>query len=96
MDKILTAAEYLDNTTPGNTWFDNEAKESVVERSFSESAMIEFAKMHVQAALKEADNNAKVIIVDYESGFNESDLPTPIYGVDSSSILNAYPLENIK
>jgi hypothetical protein len=55
---------------------------------------IEFAKLHVQAALKAADENAQVEIVDWEQG--EMENSTPIYGVDSSSILNAYPLDKIK
>jgi hypothetical protein len=51
--------------------------------------MIEFAKLHVQAALKAADDNADVTVVDVcMSGV--------IWGVDSETILNAYPLENIK
>jgi hypothetical protein len=51
--------------------------------------MIEFAKLHVQAALKAADDNADVTAVDVcMSGV--------IWGVDSDTILNAYPLENIK
>lgn len=44
-------------------------------------AMIEFAKLHVEAALKKADNHAKM----YNSIENIKD-----------SILNAYPLTNIK
>jgi len=59
------------------------------------NVMIEFAQLHVQAALKAADNEAQVTVVDYDGGgFNS--LPEPIYGVDSDSILTAYPLENIK
>jgi hypothetical protein len=44
-------------------------------------AMIEFAKMHVEAALKKADNHAKM----YNETVNIKD-----------SILNSYPLTNIK
>ena len=45
-------------------------------------AMIEFAKMHVQAALKAASKNAMgVHCTDY---------------IDPDSILDAYPLTNIK
>jgi hypothetical protein len=51
--------------------------------------MIEFAKLHVQAALKAADDNADVTAVD-------ADMSGVIWGVDSETILNAYPLENIK
>ena len=49
-------------------------------------AMIEFAKLHVQAALKEAAE--KALVYADEGGYSEF--------VDESSILNAYPLENIK
>ena len=48
-------------------------------------AMIEFAKLHVEAALKEA--NRKVIVTYYyDEGIR----------VNKDSILNAYPLTNIK
>ena len=57
-------------------------------------AMIEFAKYHVEQALKAADNNATIDIIDREE-ISEGSF-RPIYGVDSKSILNAYPLENIK
>ena len=53
------------------------------------SLFIEFAKLHVQAALKAADDNADVTVVDV-------DMTGTIWGVDSETILNAYPLENIK
>ena len=53
------------------------------------SLFIEFAKLHVQAALKAADDNADVTVVDV-------DMTGTIWGVDSDTILNAYPLENIK
>jgi hypothetical protein len=45
--------------------------------------MIEFAKLHVQAALKEASINAKHLGTSEDS-------------IDEQSILNAYPLDNIK
>ena len=50
------------------------------------SIMIEFAKMHVEAALKEASE--KAIVYADEGGYSEF--------VDEQSILNAYPLTNIK
>ena len=50
-------------------------------------AMIEFAKLHVEAALKEASENAETKWVKY----TDHD-----YEIDKDSILNAYPLENIK
>ena len=51
--------------------------------------MIEFAKLHVTAALNEAANEADVIVIDV-------DVTGVIWGVDVNTILNAYPLTNIK
>ena len=56
--------------------------------------MIEFAKMHVQEALKQASEKAFVTPIDHEEISEGSFMP--IWGVDDESILNAYPLENIK
>ena len=51
--------------------------------------MKEFAKLHVEAALKEVIENATTV--------NKSKFKGDInYVVDEDSILNAYPLENIK
>jgi hypothetical protein len=59
-------------------------------------ALIEFAKLHVEAALKTASEKAET---DYtyegESGEFE-DIPVFNYFVDKDSILNAYPLTNVK
>jgi hypothetical protein len=52
------------------------------------SAMIEFAKLHVEAALQAAADNAK-LDCDEESDWNG-------ISVDTNSILSAYPLTNIK
>ena len=57
-------------------------------------AMIEFAKMHVQEALKQASEKACVTPIDHEE-ISEGSF-RPIWGVDDESILNAYTLENIK
>jgi hypothetical protein len=51
--------------------------------------MIEFAKLHVTAALNEAANEADVTVIDV-------DVTGVIWGVDVNSILKAYPLTNIK
>ena len=61
---------------------------------YVKEAMIEFAKMHVQEALKQASENATVTPIDHEE-ISEGSF-RPIWGVDDESILNAYPLENIK
>ena len=66
-------------------------------------AMIEFAKLHVEAALKAASKSSKVRKDTYVMGrgtteveqmFNYSN-GTSHY-VDQVSILNSYPLENIE
>ena len=53
-------------------------------------SMIEFAKLHVEAALKEASEKAALDYGDYIADGH--------YGrvIDKDSILNAYPLINIK
>jgi hypothetical protein len=51
--------------------------------------MVEFAKIHVAAALNEAANEADVEAVD-------ADMYGVIWGVDVNTILKAYPFENIK
>lgn len=56
-------------------------------------AMIEFAKYHVQKALEKASEEADVTTVDYN---DDTIPPIPIWGVSSYSILNTYPLDNIK
>jgi len=56
--------------------------------------MIEFARLHVEAALEAADEKATVTPIDHEE-ISEGSW-RPIWGVDSDSILNAYPLTNIK
>jgi hypothetical protein len=80
---ILTAKEFIKNYLKSNP----DCK--------YDDVMIEFTKFHVEAALKAANENAEVTVVDYnDAGFNNT--PDLIYGVDSDSILNAYPLNNIK
>lgn len=70
--------------TVEETWFKNTGS-SINQEEYA--AMIEFAKLHVEAALKAATNNAKMDSdpFDYEDEW-----------IDKDSILNAYPLENIK
>ena len=54
--------------------------------------LIEFAKMHVQEALKQASVEAEV---EHELS-NPYDPNSEYQIVNKDSILNAYPLENIK
>jgi hypothetical protein len=54
-------------------------------------AMIEFAKLHVEAALKEASKKAQI---KYEYSGNVGEYCDEF--VDINSILNSYPLDKIK
>ena len=56
--------------------------------------MIEFAKFHVEEALKEASEKATVTPIDHEE-ISEGSF-RPIWGVDDDSIINSYPLDLIK
>jgi hypothetical protein len=65
-------------------------------------AMIEFAKLHVQAALEAASYGAKLASYDNKankpgtSGFTTMTVNDVEWRPCSESILNAYPLENVK
>jgi hypothetical protein len=94
LDSMITAEEFL--RYKSNI---NEDKNCVeyLKDSEVEDIMIEFAKLHVEAALKEASEKVEV---DYNlsKDYNKTllvDENIEIY-VINSSILNAYPLENIK
>ena len=84
--KALTAEEFLRNSSvTSSDSYDFLSKQEL---------MIEFAKMHVQEALKQASEKAFVTPIDHEE-ISEGSF-RPIWGVDDESILNAYSLENIK
>lgn len=85
---IPTAEEFIDMHPEVKTYYDIYEHESVVERGSAEKAMIEFAKLHVEAALKEASENVK-----WKEQITMQGLQVTII---KSSILNAYPLTNIK
>ena len=70
MKKILTAEEF----------YDKSKHDSILD------IMIDFAKLHVEQALKEASEKADTQTIHC----------THIQIVDKNSILNSYPLENIK
>lgn len=55
--------------------------------------MIEFARLHVQKALKQASETFKMKLRD---DVHELDMNDDWIEVDKNSILNAYPLDNIK
>lgn len=58
---------------------------------FVHRTAIEFAKLHVEAALKEASKYVKIGFLDGLGGEGTKDI-----GVDKQSIFNSYPLTNIK
>ncbi len=70
---MITAEEFLWNKRHGNGFHDHELPD----------VLIEFAKLHVEAALKEASGKAKIDIQKHD-------------GFGTHAILNAYPLTNIK
>ena len=78
MEKIPTAEEILQKHVPNRYTKENSWK----------NAMIEFAKLHVEAALKEASEKADII---FEGAGHSADAY-----IDKQSILNSYYLTNIK
>ena len=77
LDNMITAEELLDNIEIWDGVF--------VHSKNAKQAMIEFAKLHVEAALKEASEKAEW------KGYTLAAVEICNY-----SILDAYPLENIK
>jgi len=92
MKDLPTAEEVIEQYLRGDRVHDDINK--VVDEEEAIEAMIEFAKLHVEAALKEASENATVTPIDHEE-ISEGSF-RPIWGVDDDSILNSYSLNNIK
>jgi hypothetical protein len=78
MEKIPTAEEFLKRDKSG-----------IFNEVDMAQALIEFAKLHVEAALKLITTEATVETINKYS-------PEEQHIVNQDSILNAYPLENIK
>ncbi len=86
MEKLPTAEEFLWNgsiITQGDTEPYGKLPNDKIPL-----VMIEFAKMHVTAALKEVINNAEIDDYDVHGQYSPS--------INEDSILNAYPLDKIK
>lgn len=77
---IPTAEEWLEHF-----------KENVYPGTSTSECMIEFAKLHVTAALKAASKEAEIRTEEIGGGLN---IEWKV--IDKESILNAYPLTNIK
>ena len=84
MEKIPTAKAFYQNYIEENN------HDSHVD---IEEMLIEFAKMHVEQALKEASENVLLSRSDSMIGGCPECF---VDGVDSDSILNSYPLDKIK
>lgn len=89
LDNMITAEKLLIKYRRGD---------DAVESYNVERLMIEFAKLHVEAALKEASEEVcHDIQIDWCDPYDYSAGHNGIKGdIDKKSILNAYPLENIK
>ena len=86
-DKVITAQEFLDIS-----FGENKAVRSKITK-----AMIEFAKLHVQEALKQASEKSLMKDVNEDCHYEDEEGNFPeIYFIDKDSILNAYDLDNIK
>ena len=90
MEKIPTAEEILND----KVYITKDGIEDVHDSlSTVADVMIEFAKLHVKAALKEASEKATMIKIDEA---NIGDITLYIKDVDRKAILNSYSLYNIK
>lgn len=83
---IPTAEEFLNNIEIWDGVF--------VHSSNAQQAMIEFAKLCVEDALKEAYHNAEIYKSRQEEKYDYVDESN--FSVRKDSILKAYPLTNIK
>ena len=82
MEKTPTAEDFLQDHLEISHFYDDKTENMVCYSDDVQKAMIEFAKLHVEAALKSA------------SELEETD-GTEGYKIYPDSILTAYPLENI-
>ena len=85
MSSIPTAEEFLQDSFTISHFYNDKYNRMSCFSDDVQKAMIEFAKLHVEEALKEASENAESYVI---GGLTSE--------VERSSILNAYPLENIK
>lgn len=101
MNNIPTAEEFLQEHPLISHYYDDEQEWEVVPTEQVQQAMIEFAKLHVEAAKKEIAENSKIELsknwVTKEQTIYPGEAISPItIKVNQDSILNSYPLDNIK
>lgn len=97
MSKLPTAEEFCKDSTY-DAEYDGEVFE-VVDKDKCIENMIEFAKLHVEAALKAASEKSLIKVSNYKGSHTTEELSVDDYTdatVDKDSILNSYPLEKIK
>jgi len=87
MSKIPTAEKFLRQSKSLHDMWDNTRGRGEWDEKAIINSHIEFAKLHVEAALKEAEKETVKHI-------SKTILELNMY--NKNSILNAYPLENIK
>jgi len=92
MEKIPTAEEFFSKDNGLYTAYNVKDRIGNFQPVCSYEKAIEFAKLHVEAALKAAIEKAKT--KEDIAIFAEGSYRTQV--VDKNSILNCYPLENIK
>jgi len=89
MNKIPTAEEFIRYV------YNIENNQTIVTNPKTLSVhLIEFAKFHVQEALKVASEEATITYEIHEDKNTGIEYPAKV--INKDSILNAYPLENIK
>jgi hypothetical protein len=100
MEKLLTAEEFL-KSKDYNITDDGELYDGLLINNVLKD-MIEFTKLHVEAALKAANEKATILEDGKDIGnryfwddYNTSNKDIE-YEINKDSILNAYPLDNIK
>jgi hypothetical protein len=95
-NNIPTAEDFLQDSFTISHFYNDKYNRMSCFSDDVQEAMIGFAKLHIQAALKEASEKAKQIEDPYAyTGNTGSEYPAD-YIIDKDSILNAYALENIK
>lgn len=88
MSMLPTAEDFLQDHLQISHFFNEKYEKMTCFSDDVQQAMIEFAKLHVEAALKEASENVEIEDYDEHGQYSPS--------INKYSILNSYPLSNIK
>ena len=92
MEKKIPSAEEFIKANGKEAFEDGVIKKDYFTRWELEKLLIEFAKLHVEACKEEGAKNAEV---DHEYD-KYGNVIQDLHTIDKSTILNSYPLENIK